>query len=83
MLSCLKKDPARRPQSAESLAEQLRKTVVYTEWSRESARGWWRSVREARPDRRACRVSGSSANPNPTLAVDWLARRPRVGAKVE
>jgi hypothetical protein len=41
VLSCLEKDPHRRPQSARALAEQLSSTDGDRSWSEERARAWW------------------------------------------
>jgi serine/threonine-protein kinase len=41
ILSCLAKDPADRPASADALGEALEQTVDATPWSAEDARAWW------------------------------------------
>jgi serine/threonine-protein kinase len=41
VLSCLEKDPARRPQSARELARRLAEIPVATPWSEERAEMWW------------------------------------------
>lgn len=41
VLSCLEKDPADRPRSAENLADRLRRTGLAEEWGEEEARQWW------------------------------------------
>jgi serine/threonine-protein kinase len=41
VLSCLEKDPARRPQSIDRLAELLRSCDVGDPWTEEAARNWW------------------------------------------
>jgi serine/threonine-protein kinase len=41
--SCLAKDPADRPQSANALAEQLRAVRFSDPWTLERATGWWDS----------------------------------------
>ncbi|MBT8469815.1 MAG: serine/threonine protein kinase, partial [Deltaproteobacteria bacterium] len=41
VLDCLAKDPAKRPQTAMSLAERLRAIVVESPWTPERAEAWW------------------------------------------
>jgi serine/threonine protein kinase len=41
LLSCLEKDPDRRPQSAGELADRLARCCGETTWTRESADRWW------------------------------------------
>ncbi len=41
LLSCLEKDPSRRPQTARELAVRLEKCTTSHEWSMEKADGWW------------------------------------------
>jgi len=46
ILSCLAKDPAERPESAQALAEVLRSCNCRV-WSRKDARLWWEEFGEA------------------------------------
>jgi hypothetical protein len=41
VLACLEKDPARRPSSAQELAQRLEATGLASEWTAERAREWW------------------------------------------
>jgi serine/threonine-protein kinase len=41
VLECLRKEPDRRPQSADQLTEMLNKCRTDDEWTQESARLWW------------------------------------------
>jgi len=41
VLSCLEKDPARRPQTIDQLAEMLRACDVDETWTEDRARKWW------------------------------------------
>ena len=41
VMSCLAKDPARRPQSARELSRRLAEIPVATPWSEERAESWW------------------------------------------
>jgi eukaryotic-like serine/threonine-protein kinase len=73
LLSCLEKDPARRPQTASHLEDALLACESAAEWGEREARRWWRSnagrVRELRA--RPARGGGS---PMPTLAVSLEER---------
>jgi hypothetical protein len=42
LLSCLEKDPARRPQTADAVSTHLAMCVGVEEWSEGRAREWWR-----------------------------------------
>ncbi|HEV7365606.1 MAG TPA: protein kinase [Gemmatimonadales bacterium] len=41
VLSCLEKDPAKRPQSARELSRRLAEVNGTNEWTQERARDWW------------------------------------------
>jgi len=41
VLACLEKDPSRRPQSAQELADRLAGSAVQPAWSRSDAEHWW------------------------------------------
>jgi len=41
VMACLEKDPARRPQSADELASELRATGLAAAWTQDTARAWW------------------------------------------
>jgi serine/threonine-protein kinase len=43
ILSCLEKDPARRPQSAQELARMLESCHNWRDWNRDHAERWWRT----------------------------------------
>ena len=65
LLSCLEKDPARRPQTAGELEEELLACASAGEWGEREARRWWRQTRRARR-RAACpraRVHGAPRRP--------------------
>jgi eukaryotic-like serine/threonine-protein kinase len=42
ILSCLEKDPARRPPTAAALADRLSACALDGKWTRERAEAWWR-----------------------------------------
>jgi serine/threonine-protein kinase len=73
LLSCLEKDPARRPQDAGALEEALLACGCAGEWGEREARRWWREnaarVRELR-----ARPAPQSGSPLPTLAVSLEER---------
>jgi hypothetical protein len=69
ILECLKKDPARRPQSAIALRGRLATLAEADPWSEDAARGWWERWRE-RPDRRQRPEDALSG----TLSVSMLGR---------
>jgi serine/threonine protein kinase len=52
VMSCLEKDPARRPQSADAVAEALAAIPVDRPWTQTRAREWWRGTNTS-PARRA------------------------------
>jgi hypothetical protein len=41
ILSCLAKDPSRRPQSALELLRRLERCRIADAWTNDDARGWW------------------------------------------
>jgi hypothetical protein len=41
VMACLEKEPARRPSSAQELAQRLEATGLAREWTAERAREWW------------------------------------------
>jgi eukaryotic-like serine/threonine-protein kinase len=43
VLSCLEKDPSRRPPTAEELARRLSQCGLERTWSQEDARAWWQA----------------------------------------
>lgn len=47
VLECLEKDPAKRPESAEALAQRLEESLDGPRWTARDAREWWRHVRES------------------------------------
>ena len=47
VLSCLEKDPARRPRSARELSQRLSQLEMENEWSGERRREWWNRHRPA------------------------------------
>lgn len=62
--SCLSKDPARRPKTAEELSERLLACADARSWSQAHARAWWTSHRELvrhRVGERAASIQGSFA----------------------
>jgi serine/threonine-protein kinase len=49
VLSCLAKDPAERPRSADELAARLAAARVGDDWTPARAREWWETHRAAAP----------------------------------
>jgi serine/threonine-protein kinase len=50
ILACLEKDPARRPASADALAELLAAVGPVPAWGPERARAWWDAHLPGRPE---------------------------------
>ncbi len=73
LLACLEKDPARRPQTAGELQEELLACSSAGEWGEREARRWWRQNAGRVGDLRArgARAGGSA---QPTLAVSLEER---------
>ena len=73
ILSCLDKDPARRPQSAEDVSTHLAMCVGVDEWGETEARAWWarhgEAIREQRPG-----AASTAGDARPTLSFDPLSR---------
>jgi serine/threonine-protein kinase len=73
VMSCLEKDPTRRPQSARVVITLLQALGCYSEFTPEAATAWWNRVKNApRPSDEPRPSTGSSR----TLAIDWQARNP-------
>jgi serine/threonine-protein kinase len=72
VLSCLEKDPARRPQSADALASHLAMCVGVDEWKEAQAREWWaRHAERIAALRVGLRPAGG---PGRTLSMDVSSR---------
>ena len=50
ILACLEKDPAKRPPTADALAEALQSVPVDVAWTPQRAREWWNLHRPSMPD---------------------------------
>ena len=61
VLDCLEKDPGRRPQSAEDLANGLRASGLASAWTQEKAWEWWELHQPA--GGLLCRVFGQRGSP--------------------
>jgi len=73
ILSCLEKDPGRRPRSARELDQALAACEDVGEWTEQDARDWWaRQKVQSRPPRESEEAAAISATP--TLSVS-LANR--------
>jgi hypothetical protein len=72
LLSCLEKDPARRPQSADALGEHLAMCVGVDEWRESEAREWWARSTERIADLRA--GVRPAAMPGRTVSMDLSSR---------
>jgi hypothetical protein len=75
VLRCLEKDPARRPQSARELRDELLALRIPA-WTEASARAWWDAVRPraglgVSQQSRSRRVSGAPS----TIAIDLKERQ--------
>jgi eukaryotic-like serine/threonine-protein kinase len=73
ILSCLEKDPARRPQTAESMSTHLGMCVGVEEWGEGRAREWWERHRERVRGLRASR-GRAVVTSGQTLSMDLSAR---------
>jgi serine/threonine-protein kinase len=56
IMMCLEKDPAKRPESAQELAEMLRRVEVAEEWTEARAMRWWEVHRPAATGRRPIQI---------------------------
>jgi len=71
VLSCLEKEPERRPATAEALSARLRESGAYRGWTRESARALWKDWASGSEPR----VPTPSAPPRLTIGLqDRVAR---------
>jgi serine/threonine-protein kinase len=60
IMECLEKDPAKRPESAEALAQRLDESLDGPRWTARDAREWWRLVREADARSRTAAPAGAA-----------------------
>ena len=70
LMDCVEKDPAARPSSAESLADQLRSSVETT-WTDADADAWWKSFG---PELEAYRQDTDRVATDKTIEVDMTRR---------
>ena len=61
--ACLEKDPARRPKSAQELAERLAAVELSVEWSHERAAAWWQDHADRGPPEEGIDPMGTTAPP--------------------
>jgi hypothetical protein len=67
VLSCLEKDPARRPRGARELGDRLDALAESLPWTEEDARAWWAAHPD--PQARPARASASSSTLEMSLAL--------------
>jgi serine/threonine-protein kinase len=70
VMSCLEKNPNRRPQTARELSELLGALVFTPAWTEERAWLWWR---RHRPERRADPATTEASETHPAIPPRALA----------
>jgi serine/threonine-protein kinase len=81
LLECLEKEPSKRPESAATMRERLRRCASFGEWDGERARAWWRRYAGELRERQASPAAPGDADPSTAgpppgslLSVDVEAR---------
>jgi serine/threonine protein kinase len=88
ILSCLEKDPTRRPQSARALSRRLDAIRDAGEWTQDDAREWWqaetrrRSLIESVQTSKTCRPGQTSDRPPGYNRTSALANRVHVRLRI-
>lgn len=69
ILSCLEKDPDRRPRTARELAATLAACDDVNEWTEADARAWWEDHGPPSPGRRSMPMEGGPGTLTPSLEL--------------